>query len=1154
MEKTEVRKYARVNQLSNVVREAVFQGRKRYAPPLWGVGILIMMTAVPLAAGAPNTSQPMQVGQDENWFQIQVRQFRAYPRLHRAYQLLDQNKLGEAAEEMKRYLAIDPRDNNARVSYMNVLHEQRNAKELLRQANLLLAQHPTHVTALLYRGLASQMQGGAEMALTSFRRVYQQPAAGKESRIFAAGAAADLGISTARYADALAALTVLSSLQDGYSTHYRRGIALAALGHAEEAEAAYELALGRASSHDEKIQVQSELGYVAQRRGNGEKAARHGEAVLALDPMNLAWLRTLANVYYDRKKYSQAERMARRAFSETQALQDRLYLANILAARQNHHAALEHYAKIAEEAQDQHMAYRANMGLGYSYQATDRQAAAHESFSRAMRIKPDPEATAAATSMDTQKRSASTGALEEGDLKSLIAAYKKDRSADGAASIGYLYAQQGDHKKAALYLEDALKIKNKTEWRLQLAEQYAGLGDKEKAAQAAAACTPTTTLDWRRLSEVHRKIDNLEEAAAALSKGADTVEARMQLSRLYVDLQRSDQALVELQAVVNMTGKQSGLQIQALRLLGHIHSQASRLQQAIEAFQAAIGKGDNDPATRKDLGFLFAKAEKYPEALEQFLHVLEHQPTAQNMMSVARLYAAMKQREPALQYYKMAESHPQGLDREGLTALYAESGFLFAEEGEFKLVRQYWSQSAANHNTSAMQMNLAYAEEMLGMYEEAFARLNGVAPDSMDKDHKLHLFDQYARLHEKTGNAGEAMRYLVRATALEPSAERHSRTALYALKLGEHEIARAYLDEAAVISPQNNDYVERLAYVCKAQEDNACVIRMFVRAKRNDRTRVSWSQDLAYAYSREGENDKAIDSFKMAIDSKMEAKPMASSRSYFHDPQRPEAIAQNNVSDDEQIYMMRKQVREMARRYQFNAYQSYRTNAHQYTSAVTPGFATGGLIPSQGGIEFLYQPPGIGYRDGKTFRLFGRVLWSNEPESLDIDTSTTQGGVGIEYKPWREANVYVGLERLIKFGSESQNNWLARASWGYSDGYDMKPNQHAWNQTIIYADVGYFLQRDNIRSIYAQLRQGRTYNFSNTTMVTPHLTLAGRGQDPDPFDASYLEAGVGVGVKYLFNETRHEAARSGVEFIVQYRKGVTDRVAGGWVLTADLQF
>jgi tetratricopeptide (TPR) repeat protein len=1124
--------------------------------PVFGASIVMTMAAsIPLAAGAqataPGEDRPLQSRQEGNWWQAQMRQFRSYPHLHRAYGLLDQGKLDEAADEMKAYLEIDPRDRNVRAMYISVLYRQKNTDQLLRQVAQLLAQDPEDVTALLYRGLANQLKGDFLDALVSFRQVYLNQKAGKEDRILAASTAADMALSHSRYLEALAALTALASVQNTWSVQYRLGEALAGSGNIAEAEHAYQAAVERTTNRDEKIRSQSALAYLAQKRGDSDRAIQYGEAILALDPMNIEWLRTLAYIHYSKKNYRQAQQMARRALGVTKALSDRIYLANVLAEEKSYAEAIDQYTIIAQEATDEHVLYDAHMALGYAYQATGNRAAAHQSFARAVQVKPAREAVDALTATGMQAISAGARPVAPTDLAGLLADYENHRSAHGAAAIGYLYAQTGSYAKAVAYLEDALSGRNEPAWRLLLAEQYANLGDRQKAGLAVAAYVPQTALDWRRLSEVYLKIGNREQAVAALSKGADTVEARLQLSQQYVDLQQPDKALAQLQAVLG-TETQSGLRAQALRQVAYIELNSGNDQQAVAAFQSALGEGDTAPATRKDLGFLFMKLEQYPQAMEQFLHVLEREPTAQNMISVARTYSAMKQTEPALQYYRMAEVKVAELDIKEQGALYVESGYLLAEQRQFAQARHYLGKAAAADNSPDLQMSLAYTEERDGMPKDALARLDGIDRDKLNTEQKVRLLDQYALLHEKSGNPGEAARYLEQGLALAPSAGRHYQLALIAINMAKYDVARSHLEEAIRMAPHESDYSQQLAYVCKRQGDKQCAIGMFEHVAARDPGRVAVYQDLAYTYAQAGDNDKSIAWFKKAIDNKLAAKSMASAP--LSAREQPDAAVHGGDSDDQQIYALRQQVREMTRRYQFNAYQSYRSNTRQAASTVTPGFATGGLVPSQGGIELLYQPHGIGYRDGRTFRLFGRTLWSNQPEALRIDSSTIQGGIGVEYKPLRDANIYVTLERLIKFGSQSENNWLARASWGYSDGYDMKPNQSSWNQTIIYADAGYFLQHDNIRSVYAEVRQGRAYNVNDTTIVTPHVTVAGRGQDPDPFDVSYLEVGAGISVKYLFNATRYEAARSNGELTVQYRKAATGERRGGWLLTVGLRF
>jgi hypothetical protein len=70
----------------------------------------------------------------------------------------------------------------------------------------------------------------------------------------------------------------------------------------------------------------------------------------------------------------------------------------------------------------------------------------------------------------------------------------------------------------------------------------------------------------------------------------------------------------------------------------------------------------------------------------------------------------------------------------------------------------------------------------------------------------------------------------------------------------------------------------------------------------------------------------------------------------------------------------------------------------------------------------------------------------------------------------------------------------------------------------------------------------------------PHLTVSGLYQDPDPYRGSYSEAGVGVSLRYLFNESRYSASRSSAEFLAQYKKGLNGRIPGGWVATLAILF
>ncbi|RYZ41790.1 MAG: hypothetical protein EOP49_28700, partial [Sphingobacteriales bacterium] len=196
----------------------------------------------------------------------------------------------------------------------------------------------------------------------------------------------------------------------------------------------------------------------------------------------------------------------------------------------------------------------------------------------------------------------------------------------------------------------------------------------------------------------------------------------------------------------------------------------------------------------------------------------------------------------------------------------------------------------------------------------------------------------------------------------------------------------------------------------------------------------------------------------------------------------------------------------------------------------------------------------IGYRDGEIFQLYSRMFWSNQPNSLSIAHDTLQAGVGARYKPFKTQDMFFSLERLVKIGDQSQNDWLARISYALTDGYDLKLDQPSWNQTIFYGDLGRFFPNAGITALYSELRQGRTFNYRNRALITPHVLIAGRKQRPDPDKASYIEAGAGIAFKVRFNENRYEAERSSMEFLMQYRRGLNNQHTGSWVFTAALQF
>ena len=131
---------------------------------VWSTSFFVMVLLVSTAhAEYPDVmnryQDQLRVQREENWFQQQLRMFRTYPHLDRAYRLIDSNRLSEARAELDAALAVDPRDPQARLTYMLLLHRLQAYSELISHADRLIGAHPGFVPALLYRGLAHQALG-----------------------------------------------------------------------------------------------------------------------------------------------------------------------------------------------------------------------------------------------------------------------------------------------------------------------------------------------------------------------------------------------------------------------------------------------------------------------------------------------------------------------------------------------------------------------------------------------------------------------------------------------------------------------------------------------------------------------------------------------------------------------------------------------------------------------------------------------------------------------------------------------------------------------------------------------------------------------------------------------------------------------------------
>jgi tetratricopeptide (TPR) repeat protein len=346
-----------------------------------------------------------------------------------------------------------------------------------------------------------------------------------------------------------------------------------------------------------------------------------------------------------------------------------------------------------------------------------------------------------------------------------------------------------------------------------------------------------------------------------------------------------------------------------------------------------------------------------------------------------------------------------------------------------------------------------------------------------------------------------------------------------------------YFQAAVDFDPPQEHYTLALAHTYKETQQGDAALRLFETAFDGDPEKVSLYKELAYLHLHQGHNnDEVVQRFRQGIDQPL------------NDPELTEEGTRDLERDIEQ---MRSEVQRLTHRFDLTLYQTWRSNTQPVRTS--PSVFGEGIIPSQGGLTMAYQPPVIGFRDERILQIFGRLLWSTEPRSLNVDDDSLQASLGIRYKPLKQVNAYVSAERLFKIGSEAEDNWLLRVTSGWDRGTRLATGESFWPYSFLYGDLGYFIEHGGNLAFYGEARQGLAVKVGKAVMLTPHLVLDGRYQTLDSDLNSYLEGGLGASLKYFFNATRYETPRSSLEFLVQYKIGLIES-ASGWVITGILQF
>lgn len=304
------------------------------------------------------------------------------------------------------------------------------------------------------------------------------------------------------------------------------------------------------------------------------------------------------------------------------------------------------------------------------------------------------------------------------------------------------------------------------------------------------------------------------------------------------------------------------------------------------------------------------------------------------------------------------------------------------------------------------------------------------------------------------------------------------------------------------------------AYLAARVGHNGLADDYFARAQAAGRLKNTSLVDAAYAAKRLFRNERAQELLRAAV--------------------HAEAAGQLTL-DPQYLFGLRRENAELSRGW--GAYSSLNYGA----VGVSPGSPlwlppSGGSV-LQTGSEVCWRPPGIGYRNGAIFDLFGRAFTTLEDETGGpVGASTVQGSFGARWKPFESYNLVLEASRLFPIGEYARHDTLLRVAFSEGRGTDLRVDTPSWWMWQVYGEVGRYVENPQTAATF-EARAGRSFRLdgiSRRLVATPFLAVAG-GYDSLLATPEAVGAGPGLNLRYWFREDTHTAPMSYVDLTLQYR-------------------
>lgn len=251
------------------------------------------------------------------------------------------------------------------------------------------------------------------------------------------------------------------------------------------------------------------------------------------------------------------------------------------------------------------------------------------------------------------------------------------------------------------------------------------------------------------------------------------------------------------------------------------------------------------------------------------------------------------------------------------------------------------------------------------------------------------------------------------------------------------------------------------------------------------------------------------------------------------------------LSQGERLALQR-DIAELSRIWGGSALFSYGANDTSFAGTIPN---TGTDTVSQLGGE-VFRRLG-GYRNGRPLEVFARTFQTVSAEPVgDRGFDTTQGWLGVRWKPLTEANIIVEASRMVALGESARDDWMVRAAFSVSQGLDIQPERRSWPMMSVYGDVSRILDAEQTLGTL-EARAGWSYRpiASKPLFIVSPFASANLGYDSLAREPEAVGVGGGVSLRQWLGGSEFVAPYRYLELVVQSRARATgaDRAAGTFI-------